>query len=91
MVGHDRSEQPMRGLMLQYGFKRVILLCAILVSGCDLPPEELEHIRELMQVQSSKGQVYVIHSPEELSYMIENSDFNSRPEVEKEKLVSSVD
>lgn len=71
--------------------KRVLLICIVLCAGCDSPPGEVEKIREQLQSQISKGQVYVTHSASELSYMIRNSEFTRRPEAEKEKLVSSVE
>lgn len=69
----------------------ILILCAILCSGCDFPPEGAENIREQLQAQLSKGQVYIIHSSEELSYVIKNSEFNMLPETEREKLVGSVE
>jgi hypothetical protein len=69
----------------------ILILCAILCSGCDFPPEGAENIREQLQAQLSKGQVYIIHSSEELSYVIKNSNFNMLPETEREKLVGSVE
>ena len=73
------------------GIKRVILLCAVLCAGCNLPPEEVESIREQLQAQLSRGQVYVIHSDTKLSYMIRNSQFNRASEEERENLVKSVE
>ena len=66
-------------------------MCVIFCAGCDFPPEEAANIREQLQAQISKGQVYVTHSSTGLSYMIKNSEFNILPETEKEKLVSSVE
>lgn len=71
--------------------KRILLVFAIFCAGCDFPPEEAANIREQLQVQISKGRVYIIHSSEELSFVIKNSEFNMLPEAEKEKLVSSVE
>jgi hypothetical protein len=71
-------------------FKGILLLCAVFCAGCDLPPDEVESIREQLQAQLSKGQVYVIHSSSELSYMIRNSQFNKTSEADREKLISSV-
>jgi len=81
----------MRGIVAFFRVKRVFILCAILCTGCDFPPEEAANIREQLQAQISKGQVYIIHSSKELSYVIKNSEFNMLPEAEKEKLVSSVE
>jgi hypothetical protein len=44
-----------------------------------------------LQARISNGQVYVIHSSDEFSYIIKNSEFNRRPEAEREKLVRSVE
>ena len=77
--------------MALFRVKRVFLLCAIFCTGCDFPPEEAANIQEQLQAQISKGQVYIIHSSKELSYVIKNSEFNMLPEAEKEKLVSSVE
>ena len=71
--------------------RRILILCAIFCAGCDFPPEGAENIREQLQAQLSKGQVYIIHSSEELSYVIKNSEFNMLPETEREKLVGSVE
>jgi len=71
--------------------KRIVILCAIFCAGCDFPPQEAANIRQQLQAQISKGQVYIIHSSEELSYVIKNSEFNMLPETEQEKLVSSVE
>jgi len=81
----------MRGIVAFFRMKRVFILCAIFCTGCDFPPEEAANIREQLQAQVSKGQVYIIHSSKELSYVIKNSEFNMLPEVEKKKLVSSVE
>jgi len=67
------------------------MLCVIFCAGCDFPPEEAANIREQLQAQISKGQVYIIHSSEELSYVVKNSEFTTRPDAEKEKLISSVE
>ena len=48
-------------------------------------------MRELLQAQISRGQVYVIHSEAKLSYMIKNSEFNRASEEERETLVKSVE
>ncbi len=72
-------------------FKGVLLLCAAFSAGCDLPPDEVESIREQLQAQLSRGQVYVIHSSSELSYMIRNSQFNKASEVDRGKLIASVE
>ena len=77
--------------MVLFRVKRIFILCAIFCAGCDFPPEEAANIREQLQARISKGQVYVTHSSEELSYVIKNSEFNDRPEAEKEKLVSSIE
>jgi hypothetical protein len=77
--------------MVLFRVKRIFILCAIFFTGCDFPPEEAANIREQLQAQISKGQVYVIHSSKELSYVIKNSEFNIRSEAEKEKLISSVE
>ena len=74
-----------------FGVKRIVILCAIFCAGCDFPPQEAANIRQQLQAQISKGQVYIIHSSEELSYVIKNSEFNMLPETEQEKLVSSVE
>jgi hypothetical protein len=71
--------------------KGIFLLCAAFCAGCDLPPDEVESIREQLQAQLSRGQVYVIHSPSELSYMIRNSQFNRTSEADRDKLISSVE
>lgn len=74
-----------------FNVKRIVILCAIFCAGCDFPPQEAANIRQQLQAQISKGQVYIIHSSEELSYVIKNSEFNMLPETEQEKLVSSVE
>ena len=74
-----------------FGVKRIVILCAIFCAGCDFPPEEAANIREQLQAQTAKGQVYIIHSSKELSYVIKNSEFTTRPDAEKEKLISSVE
>jgi hypothetical protein len=83
----------MRDVMVLFNVKPVFvfLLCAVFCTSCDLPPEEVENMREQLQAQISKGQVYVTHSAKELSYMIRNSEFTRRPEAEQQKLVSSVE
>ena len=73
------------------GIKRIILLCAVLCAGCNLPPQEVESIREQLQAQLSRGQVYVINSDTKLSYVIRNSQFNRASEEEREGLVKSVE
>lgn len=73
------------------GIKRIILLCAVLCAGCNLPPEEVESMREQLQAQLSRGQVYVINSDTRLSYVIRNSQFNRASEEERESLVKSVE
>jgi hypothetical protein len=77
--------------MALFRVKRIFLVFAIFCAGCDFPPEEAANIREQLQAKISKGQVYIIHSSEELSFVIKNSEFNKLPEAEKEKLVSSVE
>lgn len=74
-----------------FSVKRIVILCAIFCAGCDFPPQEAANIRQQLQAQISKGQVYIIHSSKELSYVIKNSEFNMLPETEQEKLVSSVE
>jgi hypothetical protein len=81
----------MWSVMVLFRVKRIFIFCAIFCAGCDFPPEEAASIREQLQAQISKGQVYIIHSSKELSYVIKNSEFTMRPEKEKEKLVSSVE
>jgi hypothetical protein len=71
--------------------KQLLLLCAIFCAGCDFPPAEAETIRQELQAGIAKGQVYIIHSSSELSYVIKNSEFNRRPEAERDKLVGSVE
>jgi len=77
--------------MVLFRMKRIFIMCVVFCVGCDFPPEEVTHIQEQLQAQISKGQVYVTHSSNELSYMIRNSELTMRPEAEKEKLVSSVE
>jgi len=77
--------------MVLFRVKRIFMLCVIFCAGCDFPPEEAANIREQLQAQISKGQVYIIHSSEELSYVVKNSEFTTRPDAEKEKLISSVE
>jgi len=67
-----------------------IMFAAFLV-GCDFPPQEVADIQEQLQSQISRGQVYVTHSDNGLSFMIKNSELTRRPEAEKEKLVSKVE
>ena len=69
----------------------IFVICAAFCAGCDLPPEEVENIREQLQAQISRGQVYVTHSATELSFMIKNSELNRRPEADREKLVNGVE
>jgi len=71
--------------------KSVLLLGALFCAGCELPPDEVESIREQLQQQLSRGQVYVIHAPPELSYMIRNSQFNKGTEADRDQLISSVE
>jgi len=71
--------------------KRILILCVVFCAGCSFPPEEAANIQEQLQSQISKGQVYIIHSSEELSFVIKNSEFTRRPEAEKEKLIGSVE
>lgn len=77
--------------MVFSGIKRTLILCVILCAGCDLPPEEVASIQEQLQTQISRGQVYVMHSDNVLSYVIRNSEFNRKSEEEIEKLVGSVE
>jgi len=77
--------------MVLFRVKRIFMLCVIFCAGCDFPPEEAANIREQLQAQISKGQVYIVHSSKELSYVIKNSEFTTRPDAEKEKLISSVE
>ena len=77
--------------MVLFRVKRIFILCTIFCAGCDFPPGEAANIRENLQAQISKGQVYVIHSSTELSYVVKNSEFTMRPEADKEKLVGSVE
>lgn len=71
--------------------KRLLVCCALFCSGCDFPPEEAADIRQQLQARIASGQVYIIHSSEELSYVIKNSDFTARPDAEKEILVASIE
>lgn len=48
-------------------------------------------MREQLQAQLSRGQVYVINSDTRLSYVIRNSQFNRASEEERESLVKSVE
>jgi hypothetical protein len=77
--------------MALFGMKRIVMMCVVFCVGCDLPPGEVENIREQLQAKISKGQVYVTHSANELSYMIKNSELTTRPEAEKEKFVRGVE
>jgi hypothetical protein len=77
--------------MVLYNLKRIIILCVVFLVGCDYPPDEATNIQEQLQAQISKGQVYVMHSAEELSYVIKNSEFNRRSEAEQDQLISSVE
>lgn len=86
-----RTSPLMRGVMDLFRSKRIFILCAVFCTGCDFPPEEATIVQQLLQAQISKGQVYIIHSSTELSLVIKNSEFTRRPEMEKEKLVSSVE
>ena len=81
----------MRSVTVLFSVKRIFVLCAIFCTGCDYPPEEAAKVREQLQTQISKGQVYVTHSSKELSFVIKNSEFNKRTAAEKEKLVRSVE
>jgi hypothetical protein len=78
-------------MMVISAVKRVILLCTVLCAGCEFPPQEVDSIREQLQAQLSRGQVYVMHSDNVLSYVIRNSEFNRASEEERGKLVSSVE
>ena len=90
--GMLRLPQPqMRGVMVLFSVKRIFVLCVLFCTGCDYPPEEATKIREQLQTQISKGQVYVTHSSKELSFVIKNSEFNKRSVEEKDKLVRSVE
>jgi hypothetical protein len=66
-------------------------MCVVFCGGCYSPPEEVANLREQLQAQISKGQVYVTHSDKELSYMIRNSKLTMRPDAEKEKLIRSIE
>jgi len=74
-----------------FDMKQLVLLCAIFCAGCDFPPAEAETIRQELQAGIARGQVYIIHSSSELSYVIKNSEFNRRPRAERDKLVDSVE
>jgi len=90
-VESGKAGSQMRNIVVLFRVKRIFILCVIFCAGCNLPPEEAASIREQLQSQISKGQVYIIHSSEELSYVIKNSEFTRRPDAEKEKLVDSVE
>ena len=74
-----------------FSLKRVLILCVAFSAGCDYPPEKATIIQEQLQAKISKGQVYVTHSSEELSYMIKNSEFNTRSEADQDSLIKSVE
>jgi hypothetical protein len=84
-----RGAKP--SLMVLSRIKGMLLLCAVFCAGCELPPDEVESIREQLQAQLSRGQVYVIHSSSELSYMIRNSQFNKTSEADRDKLITSIE
>jgi hypothetical protein len=90
-VKPGKAGAVVRNIVVLFRVKRIFILCIVFCAGCNFPPEEAEHIREQLQSQVSKGQVYIIHSSDELSYVIKNSEFTRRPEAEKEKLVGSVE
>lgn len=71
--------------------KLTLIMCAAFLVGCDFPPEEVAYIQQQLQAQISRGQVYVTHSDNGLSFMIKNSEFTRSPEAEKEKLVGKVE
>jgi len=71
--------------------KRLLLLCTVLIVGCDYPPGEAAGIREQLQAQISKGQVYLNHTAVEVSFVIKNSELNKRPEADRKMLVNSVE
>lgn len=77
--------------MVLSGMKRIFILCVVFCAGCDFPPAEAAKIRQQLQAQISKEQVYVTHSSDELSYMMKNSEFTRRPETEKAKIVGIVE
>jgi len=106
-VRAGRAEQPVvtgRGRFLQAWLRRAfpgpwcltllkpgLLMCAAFLAACDYPPEEVERMQQQLQAELSRGQVYVIHSQESLSYMIRNSDVTRGPESERERVVRALE
>lgn len=86
-----RSRAAGRGARSLLRIESTLLLCAALCAGCALPPDEVEEIRAQLQARLATGQVYVTHSPTELSYMIRNSEFTRAPRAKKDELVGSVE
>jgi len=77
--------------MLPSRIKSLLLLFVLVCTGCDLPPDEVESMREQLQSKLSKGQVYVTHSSSELSYMIRNSQFNKAGEAARDQLIQDLE
>ncbi len=71
--------------------KQIVIICALFLAGCDYPPSEAAKIQQQLQAQISRGQIYVMHSAEELSFVIKNSEFNNRTEAEQDDLIGSVE
>jgi len=74
-----------------FNMKQMFIVCAILLTGCDYPPGEATKIQKQLESQISKGQIYLMHSADELSFVIKNSEFNKRTEVEQDDLIASVE
>lgn len=71
--------------------KTFLLTCVVLIAGCAFPPDEATRIQELLQAGITKGQVYLNHSSEEVSFVIRNSEYTKLPDEDRAKLVSSVE
>jgi hypothetical protein len=82
-----RDRLAWRAVMLKAG----ALICAAFLAACDFPPEEVERMQQQLQAEISRGQVYIIHSQETLSYMIRNSDVSRGSEEERQRVVRAVE
>jgi hypothetical protein len=48
-------------------------------------------MQQQLQARISTGQVYVIHSAEQLSYVIRNSEFTGGPESKQDEIVRAIE
>ena len=74
-----------------FNLKQVIVLFAILLVGCDYPPDGATTIQKQLEAQITRGQVYLIHASDELSFVIKNSEYNRSTVAEQDELIASVE